>query len=211
MNKQRKIFISGIGTDIGKTVAAAIVTEALHADYWKPVQAGNLGDTDSDFVRRMISNKISVIHPEAFRLTQPMSPHAAAAIDGVKIKLSRMAVPQTNRDLVIEGAGGILVPLNNKRLVIDLIGKFDAELIIVVKNYLGSINHSLMTIEAAKARKLKIAGLIFNGEPNEASQKIILKHSGLPLLGSILPEQQITRETVLHYAGIFQATLLKSK
>lgn len=203
MRRQRKIFITGIGTDVGKTVVSAILAEALQADYWKPVQAGNLEDTDSDFVRRMISNSLSIVHPETFRLTKPMSPHAAAKIDGVKIRLKDFVLPDTKNMLLIEGAGGLMVPLNDKRLVIDLIEKLNAEVIIVIKNYLGSINHSLLSIEALKRKNLKVRGLIFNGEPNKASEEIILRHSGLPLLGSILQEQEITKEQVRYYANNF--------
>ncbi|MEO6168614.1 MAG: dethiobiotin synthase [Chitinophagales bacterium] len=204
MNKGQRIFITGIGTDIGKTLAATILVEALHADYWKPVQAGSLNDTDSDFVQRMISNEVSVIHPESFRLTEPMSPHAAAKIDGVKIRLRDFHLPHTNNTLIIEGAGGILVPLNEKLLVIDLIEKLDADVIIVIRNYLGSINHSLLTIEAAKSRKLKIAGLIINGEPNKASEEIILRHSNLPLLGRIFTETEITQAIISKYSEQFE-------
>lgn len=203
MSKQQTFFITGIGTDIGKTLAAAILVEALNADYWKPVQAGSLNDTDADFVRRMISNQVSVIHPETFRLTEPMSPHAAAKIDRVNIRLKDFHLPKTKNTLIIEGAGGILVPLNEKRLVVDLIKKLNAEVIIVIKNYLGSINHSLLTIEAAKSRKLKIAGLIINGEPNKASEEIILKRSRLKVLGRIFPEKEITKSIVRNYAVSF--------
>lgn len=189
---------------MGKTLVSAILVEALKADYWKPVQAGSLENTDADFVRQNISNADIVIHPEAFRLTKPMSPHAAAKIDGVNIHLKDFHLPKTKNNLIIEGAGGILVPLNEKRLVIDLIERLKTEVIIVVRNYLGSINHSLLTIEAAQTRKLNVLGLIFNGEPNEASEQIILKHSKLKMLGRIFPEKEINRETILRYATEFE-------
>ena len=203
MNKQRKLFITGIGTDVGKTVASAILAEALKADYWKPVQAGSLDNTDSDVVRRIISNSVSVVHPEAYRLTQPMSPHAAAKIDGITIRLKDFKLPDTQNTLIIEGAGGILVPLSDNKLVIDLIEKLKAEVVIVISNYLGSINHSLLTIECALKRNLRIAGLIFNGEPNVASEEIILHYAKLRLLGRIQREQEVNREMVLKYAGQF--------
>ena len=204
MAKSRNLFITGIGTDVGKTVVAAILTEALEADYWKPVQCGSLEDTDSDFVRRMITNSTSFIHPETFRLTAPMSPHAAAKLEEVKIHLRDFKLPHTNNNLIIEGAGGILVPLNEKRLVIDLIEYLDAEVIIVIRNYLGSINHSLLTIAAAKQKKLKIAGIIFNDTPNEESEHVIINHSKLKLLGRILPEKQFTKEIIKLYSNQFR-------
>lgn len=205
MSRQRCFFVTGIGTGIGKTLISAILTEAWKADYWKPVQCGNLEDSDSHFVKRMISNSTSSIHPEAFRLHEPMSPHAAAKAEGVKIHLKDFHLPETKRTLVIEGAGGILVPLNEKKLVIDLIKKLDVEVIIVVKNYLGSINHSLLTIEAAKKRKLKIAGVIFNGDPVLSSEEIILKRSKLPLIGRVMLENTNDPSVVLKYAALFQS------
>lgn len=203
MSKQRKLFITGIGTDVGKTVASAILAEALKADYWKPVQAGSLDNTDSDVVRRIISNSVSVVHSETYRLTQPMSPHAAAKIDGITIRLKDFKSPETQNTLIIEGAGGILVPLSNNKLVIELIEKLKAEVVIVISNYLGSINHSLLTIECALKRNLRIAGIIFNGEPNAASEEIILHYAKLRLLGRIQREQEVNREMVLKYAGQF--------
>lgn len=205
MSKQRKLFITGIGTDVGKTVVSAILAEALKADYWKPVQAGSLDNTDSDVVRRIISNSVSVVHPEAYRLTQPMSPHAAAKIDGITIRLKDFKLPDTQNTLIIEGAGGILVPLSDNKLVIDLIEKLKAEVVIVISNYLGSINHSLLTIECALNRKLAIAGIIFNGEPNVASEEIILHYAKLRLLGRIQQEHEVSREMVLKYAGQFSS------
>lgn len=203
MSKQRKLFITGIGTDVGKTVASAILAEALKADYWKPVQAGSLDNTDSNVVRRIISNSVSVVHSETYRLTQPMSPHAAAKIDGITIRLKDFKSPETQNTLIIEGAGGILVPLSDNKLVIDLIEKLKAEVVIIISNYLGSINHSLLTIECALKRNLRIAGIIFNGEPNVASEEIILHYAKLRLLGRIQREQEVNREMVLKYAGQF--------
>jgi dethiobiotin synthetase len=202
---KQKFFITGNGTDVGKTIVAAIVCEALQADYWKPVQAGNLDHTDADFVKRMISHSKSVIHPETFRLTQPMSPHAAAKTDGVKIRLKDFQLPKTKNHLLIEGAGGLLVPLNQKRLVADLAKKLEAPLIIVCRLYLGSINHSLLTIEAAKRRGLKIEGIIFSGEPNEASEKIIQQHGRLKVLGRVNQEEFFDRDQIARYAAAFSA------
>ena len=149
MNK--RIFVSGIGTEIGKTFCSAIIVEALNADYWKPVQAGELDQLDSDFVRRAITNTITTIHPEQFLLSQPMSPHAAAKLDGIELKLSDFKVPATTNNLVIEGAGGLMVPINEKGdFIVDLIPHIADEVILISKNYLGSINHTLLSIELLK-------------------------------------------------------------
>lgn len=184
MNK--RLFISGIGTGVGKTFCAAIVVEALQADYWKPVQAGELHQLDKDQVRRAVSNERSVFHDERFLLSQPLSPHAAAAIDGLSIQLADFVVPPTENTLVIEGAGGLMVPLNKTGdTLIDLIPKVADETLLVSKNYLGSINHTLLSVEALQSRGVPIKGILFNGEPNPETEDIILSITGLRCLGKI--------------------------
>ncbi|MEM8847356.1 MAG: dethiobiotin synthase, partial [Bacteroidota bacterium] len=140
------VFVTGISTEVGKTVASAIVVEALEADYWKPVQAGDLENSDSHKIERLISNTKTKIHPNAYALNTPMSPHAAAEIDGVKVDLEKINPPQTENHLVIEGAGGLLVPLNERDTIHDLIQP-NYKVIVVSRHYLGSINHTLLTIE----------------------------------------------------------------
>lgn len=200
----RKIFVTGIGTDVGKTVTSAIVVEALKADYWKPVQAGTYYTTDSEHVKKWISNDKSVIHPESYRLREAKSPHEASEIEGVQIDFEKIILPQTNNTLVIEGAGGVMVPLNKKYFIIDLIKKFDAEVVVVIQNYLGSINHSLLTIDALKSRGIKIIGLVFNGSPHAPSQQIIESYSGLKTISWIIKEPTINKDVILKYAKDFQ-------
>ena len=192
----RKIFVSGIGTGIGKTLIAALLTEKLKADYWKPVQAGNLDDTDTDLVKRLISNTQSVFHPERFRLTAPMSPHAAAEIDGVEIKLSDFKIPETTNNLVIEGAGGLLVPLSKELFIIDLITHINAEVVLVSQNYLGSINHTLLSAEALKSRNINVTGIVFNGETYPQGEQIILQLTGLRCLARVPQMNDISRESI---------------
>ena len=180
--KQKPIFITGIGTGIGKTIASAILVESLQADYWKPVQSGDLDYTDTDKVKELVSNNRSVFHPEAYRLTQPFSPHKSAELDGVKIELSKIILPETENQLIIEGAGGIMVPLNEKDLMIDLIQKLDAKVILVSKNYLGSINHTLLSAEILKTRNIPISRLIFCGETNQSSEEVIYDQIGIEIL-----------------------------
>jgi dethiobiotin synthetase len=196
----RKIFVSGIGTGIGKTLIAALLTERLKADYWKPVQAGNLDDSDTDLVKRLVSNTRSVFHPETFRLTAPMSPHAAAEIDGIKIRLQDFKIPETNNNLIIEGAGGLLVPLSNELFVIDLITYLDAEVVLVSQNYLGSINHTLLSAEALKARNINVTGIIFNGETYPQGEQIILQRTGLRCLARVPQMNDISRESIKLFA-----------
>ena len=155
-----KLFVTGIGTEVGKTVIAAILTEKLKADYWKPVQAGDLDDSDTMKVRALVSNSVSVFHEEGFRLNHPMSPHAAAERDGVEIGLEDFEMPQTENHLVIEGAGGLMVPLNDQDCVIDLIEGSGTEVVLVSRNYLGSINHTLLSIEDDWAEVLRACAYV---------------------------------------------------
>lgn len=196
-------FVTAIDTDSGKTLVSAILCEALEADYWKPVQAGL--PRDSQTVKSLVSNTRSTVHPEAFLLKTPASPHASAKRDGVTITLESMKLPETTQDLVIEGAGGCLVPLNDQDLVIDLINRFHAEAILVADLYLGSINHTLLTIEALRSRNLPIRGIIFNGESNAESERIILLRSGLRCLLRIDHERHIHPGIVKQYSKVLKS------
>lgn len=199
----KRYFITGIGTDVGKTIASAIVVEALKADYWKPVQAGDLNNTDTMKVSALVSNTQSKFHNEAYRLSKAMSPHAAAEADNIHIDIKRFNPPVTSNTLVIEGAGGIMVPLKPGFLVIDLIEQLKAEVFIVSRNYLGSINHTLLTVAALNSRNIPIAGIIFNGETTNTTEEFILSHTGLKCLLRIGEETTIDKKTILKYAASF--------
>ena len=203
-----KLFITGIGTDVGKTIASAIITEALEADYWKPVQAGDLDTSDSHKIKAFLSNDKTVIYPNSYALNTPASPHLAAEIDGITIDLEKMTEPITNNHLVVEGAGGIFVPLNDQDCVIDLIQP-DYKVIVVSRHYLGSINHTLLTIEALQSRKITIAGILFNGEENQATESVILKKTGLNCIGRIEEEPYFDQNVIREYADLFRDELLK--
>ena len=191
-------FITGIDTDSGKTLVSAVFCEAFGYDYWKPIQAGSPRDTE--VVKALVSNKSIKFHAESYVLQTPASPHAAAKIDKVQIKLSEITLPVSD-SLIIEGAGGCLVPLNDSDFVIDLISKLEAPVVLVADLYLGSINHTLLTIEALTRRKIKIKGIVFNGESNPESESIILKHSSLPCLLRIKRESIIDTRIVRTYAN----------
>ncbi|MEJ2880763.1 dethiobiotin synthase [Pedobacter sp. GR22-6] len=190
-------FITGIGTGIGKTITSAIITEKLKADYWKPIQSGDLDVSDSLLVSQLVSNSETKIHPERYRLGQPLSPHLSAKIDGVEIRLGDIQLPDTTNDLIIEGAGGLMVPLNDQELIIDLIQKTEAKVIVVSQNYLGSINHTLLTLELLKHRQIPVAGIIFNGKANAETERYIANYSGLPILGRIPSLSVINKEQIL--------------
>ena len=199
----KKIFVTGIGTDVGKTVVSAILAEALEADYWKPVQAGDLENSDSIKVENLISNTKTKIHTEGIKLNSPMSPHAAAEIDNVEIRLTDFCLPETNNNLIVEGAGGLMVPLNDKDLIIDLIKHLGIDVVLVSQNYLGSINHTILSIDALKNRGINVLGIIFNGDSNKETEKYILNYSKLPCLGRIEQHTEVNKEIVLNYKSLF--------
>jgi dethiobiotin synthetase len=193
-------FVTSIHTDSGKTLVSAILTEALQADYWKPVQCG-AEERDLLKVKQLVDNSHCMFFEESFLLKAPLSPHAAAKLEGKEIKLADISLPSADgHDLIIEGAGGVLVPLNDHEFVIDIAEKFQAELILVSNIYLGSINHTLLTVNEIKRRGIKVKGIIFNGASNPQSEEIILKHSGYKCLLRIRPEEKIDHETVMKYS-----------
>jgi len=194
-----KYFITGIDTDSGKTLASAILCEALEADYWKPIQAGS--PTDTDVVKSLITNSKTKFHPESVKLKTPASPHAAAKVEGINLSLKTLRPPATPNNLIIEGAGGCLVPLNDHEFVIDMIGHFEATAILVADLYLGSINHTLLSLEALHKRNVPVKGIIFNGDSNPESERIILLHSKLHCLLRIKKEYCIDRKIVNYYAN----------
>jgi dethiobiotin synthetase len=173
--------VAGIGTEVGKTVVSAVLVQRLGADYWKPIQAGGLDDSDGQAVARLAPNA-GTLHPEAYRLTQPMSPDAAADIDGETIRAEGLKLPHSNRFLVVELAGGLRVPLSDTLTNLDLLRDWRLPVVLVANYYLGSINHTLLSIDALRFADIDIAGLVFNGHANEASRASILSHGRLPVL-----------------------------
>ncbi len=203
----KKYFITGISTDVGKTIAAAIVTEALKADYWKPIQAGDLENSDTKKVETLVSNATSKFHLNSYALKTPMSPHAAAEIDGVKIDIKKIIAPKTTNNLVIEGAGGLLVPLNNKQTILDIIEP-DYKVIVVSRHYLGSINHTLLTVNLLQQKGFEVS-LIFSGNEHKTTESIIEKMTGVNVIGSIAEEPYFDKNVIKEYAELFQEDLMK--
>ncbi|OCB75355.1 dethiobiotin synthase [Flavobacterium crassostreae] len=203
-----KLFVTGISTDVGKTIASSILTQALEADYWKPVQAGDLENSDSHKVRNYVSNTKTVIHPNSYQLNTPASPHLAAQIDNITIDLAKIVAPTTTNHLVIEGAGGLFVPLNSQDTIVDLIQP-DYKVIVVSRHYLGSINHTLLTIEALQTRNIKVAGIIFSGAQNQATESIILSKTAVPFIGRIEQEPYFDSNVIQEYADQFRENLLE--
>jgi dethiobiotin synthetase len=202
-----KLFITGIGTDVGKTIASAIITESLEADYWKPIQAGDVDNSDTHKVKSYVSNDKTMFFPNAYLLNTPASPHLAAKLDGVTIELKKIVEPDTENHLVVEGAGGLLVPLNEIDCVIDLI-QSEYKVILVSRHYLGSINHTLLSIETLQNRKIKIAGIVFSGAENKATESIILNKTNIKCIGRIDEEPYFDKNVIREYADLFRENLL---
>lgn len=196
--ENQKIIIAGIGTDTGKTVASAIACQALKADYWKPVQAGDLHNTDSHKIKKWVPE--ITIHPEAYRLNTPMSPHGAAYIDGIRIEEDQLKIPETGNHLIIELAGGLMVPLQNDYLNIDWVVSTGLPVILVADYYLGSINHTLLSLSAIKHSNVPLLGIIFNGVKNPSTFNVIMYRSGAKCLLEINQEKEINPEIVVKYA-----------
>ena len=194
------IIIAGIHTGIGKTICSAVICQAIGYDYWKPVQAGDLENSDSIFIKKNVTNPACFIHPERYKLNIPASPHHAAAQDKTEMKPADFILPKTNNQLVIETAGGIMSPLAKKFLNIDLMQQFNLPVVLVSNNYLGSINHTLLTVSALQQRNIFIHGLVFSGEVVDSTREFILEHTQLPLLFSIPFFEKIDSSTIADFA-----------
>ena len=198
-------FVTGISTDVGKTIASAILVEALEADYWKPVQAGELSFCDTKKAEQLVSNKISKFHANSYALKTPMSPHAAAEIDNISIDIKQIVEPKTKNNLVIEGAGGLLVPLNNTQTVFDII-KPSYKVIVVSRHYLGSINHTLLTVNFLKEKGFDVS-LIYSGNEHKTTEDIIANMTNASVIGRIDDEPYFDKNVVREYAELFKEKL----
>lgn len=202
---KRTFFVTGIDTGIGKTLISAILTEALNADYFKMIQAGT-EERDIDFIKSMISNSTSTIHDESILLEAPMSPHAAAKLENRTIQTSQLHYPNTtNPNLIIEGAGGLMVPYNSDHTFLDWLKLHpEVQIILVSKNYLGSINHTMLTLEVLKQHHIPVFGIIFNGDINKETESVIIEKYQINYLGRVLTEESITPQVVSKYADYFK-------
>ncbi len=198
-------FVTGISTDVGKTIASAVLVEALEADYWKPVQAGELDNCDTKKVERLVSNSKSVFHKNSYALKTPMSPHAAADIDGVSIQLKDIKTPNTKNNLIIEGAGGLLVPLNNSKTILDII-KPNYKVIVISRHYLGSINHTLLTVKLLQEKGFDVS-IIYSGNEHKTTEDIIQKMTNVAVIGRINDEPYFDRNVIKEYAELFKSKL----
>ena len=203
---KNKIVVAGIDTEIGKTVVSAIFCTALKADYWKPIQAGGLHLTDSDRVRNLTQPNNINIHPEGVRLQHPISPHAAADIEGVQINIEDLTIPESDNNLVIELTGGLMVPINHQQLNIDLLEQWKLPVVLVSKYYLGSINHTLLSWQLLVNRKIPFLGFVFNGAKNESTFEIIKEYTQAKCLLEVWQHDKITASIIHQYAKLLKRT-----
>jgi len=198
--KNQRFVVTGTDTGIGKTVFSAALTHALKASYWKPVQSGLEDETDSETVRRLAPD--SYILPEQWRLQLPASPHLSAFAEGLEIDSDALNIPVTKRPLVIEGAGGLMVPLNSRQTFIDVFARWQCPVILCARTALGTINHSLLSLEALRSRAIPVLGVAFIGAANEDSEQIICELGKVRRLGRLPLLEYLTMETL---AKVFAA------
>jgi dethiobiotin synthetase len=199
----RRFFVTGTDTNVGKTIVSAILVAGLKAFYWKPIQSGIIDGTDSKDVQRLSGCESCRILPERYVLNQPLSPHASAAIDGVRISLSDIELPDVEGPLVVEGAGGIMVPLNENELVVDLIAKFALPVIVVARSGLGTINHTVLTVAALRRRGADIFGVVMNGELNEGNRQAIEHYADVKVLAQIQPLRDLSPSEIANAFSAF--------
>ncbi len=197
-------FITGIGTNVGKTIVSAIITEALKADYWKPIQSGTSEGLDSNTVKSLISNYKTIIHPESYLLKAPLSPHYAAKLENTEIELEKIILPVTQNNLIIEGAGGLLVPINSTDYVIDITKQFDCEIVLVISDYLGCINHTLLSINYLLKNNFKIKTLVFNGVFDTEIKKTIINYAPNINTIDISKLAELNKQSVIDVAKTIQ-------
>lgn len=171
----KKYFVTGIGTSVGKTIVSAVLVKLWNAEYWKPIQSGDLESSDSLMLRALVGDEL-IVHPERYKLNTPASPHYSAEVDGVEISIQDFQCPETNGNLIVEGAGGMFVPINDQEFIIDLAEHLDLPVILVCSDYLGSINHSLLSFHSLNERGIAVEYIVLNGEFKESSRRILIKN-----------------------------------
>lgn len=192
----KTLFVTGIGTNVGKTVASAVITEALEADYWKPIQSGTIEGSDKDTISELISNEKTQIHKEIYAFKEPASPHLAASLENQTIQLTNLVLPESTNHMVIEGAGGLLVPINSNNFVIDLANLFNCDVILVIRNYLGCINHALLSIDYLISNNYNLKGLVLIGNFDKLVKSAILNHAEIPVILEINELEAINKEII---------------
>jgi dethiobiotin synthetase len=200
----RTIVVTGTDTDVGKTVFCAGLAQLLDGAYWKPVQAGLDGETDSETVRRLSGLARDRIHPEVWRLRTPASPHWAAELDQVAIDPQALRLPDEKRPLIVEGVGGLMVPLTRRTLLIDVLARWGAPVVLCARTRLGTINHTLLSIQELRRRAIPLLGVAFIGQPEPENARIITTFGSIRVLGCLPHLDPLTPDTLsAAFAGSF--------
>jgi dethiobiotin synthetase len=206
----KSFIIAGTDTNVGKTVLSSLLM-AAHDDlyYWKPIQSGLEGETDSQVVQRLSECKMERILPEAYKLQRPLSPHLSARLDGVHIEIEKLSLPR-KENIMVETAGGVFVPINETTLQIELIKMWGLAVLIAARSRLGTINHTILTIEALRKRQIEIAGVVMIGEVNEENKKAIESYGKVKVIGKILPMKELNRDNLKEtYSKYFELAILR--
>lgn len=194
----QKLFVTGTDTGVGKSVISAILVAGLKGRYWKPVQSGLDDMTDTQWIHKVTGFPETYFYPETYRLKQPLSPHASAAREGIRIELDAFEIPElrASTHLVVEGAGGIMVPLNDRRFMLDLMKKLDIPVLLVASSLLGTINHTLLSLEQLRRHGLDVLGVVLNGPVNPDNREAIEHYGKINILAEIEPLPVITLQTL---------------
>jgi dethiobiotin synthetase len=203
----KTLCVAGIGTLVGKTVVSAVLCERLGAQYWKPIGSGGDDDRDPETIERLITKGRERIVPSAYYFRAPLSPHVAAAMEGTTVDIAKLSLPIVNTPLVVELAGGLMVPLSDDLTNMDLLRLWRCPVVLVSRHYLGSINHTLLSIDALRHAGIELAGLVFNGRELPDSERIIVRRSRARVLGRIPELDKVNAETISNVVGEFELAL----
>jgi dethiobiotin synthetase len=187
MEFPKTFFVTGTSTDIGKTMVSAVLVAGLKAHYWKPVQTGNIEPGDTDWIKSHTRFDDQYFHPETYSFREPLSPHLAAELEGAQIDMSAFELPEVSGSLVVEGAGGLLVPLNDQHLMIDLMAQLQLPVLLVADSGLGTINHTLLSLNELSKKQLEVIGVVLNGPKNPENKKAIESFSDVKVVGELQP------------------------
>jgi len=191
-------FLTGTDTEVGKTVICAWLMVHYQYHYWKPIQSG-MDSPDTKAIQKITGFDNSFFFPPAYELQQPLSPHESAKRDGIKIELANFLLPRQETKVIVEGAGGILVPINEKHFIVDIIKKLKLPILLVARSGLGTINHTLLTVSELKKRNLPLLGIILNGKRNQSNREAIEKYSGVSVVSELEPLKTLDKKTLLSH------------
>ena len=189
-------FLTGTDTEVGKTVICAWLMVHYKCHYWKPIQSG-MDSPDTKTIQKITGFDNSFFFPPVYELQQPLSPHESAKRDGIKVELANFLLPRKEMKVIVEGAGGILVPINERYFIVDIIKKLKLPILLVARSGLGTINHTLLTVSELKKRNLPLLGIILNGKRNQSNKEAVEKYSGVSVVSELEPIKTLDRKTLL--------------